>query len=167
MNKILTPSQSRSLGFQATKPQLYFYSARRPLALPALCFPGIPASCVTKINQCINQFKVYIWRWRRQKGNEHEQKYLRPPQSSSLGFQATKPQLYFYSARRPLALPALFSRYPGIPASCVRDDKINQCKVDDDGLTQRKMNKMLTLSIPQTTNPSRCPGIPLWDGWQK
>jgi hypothetical protein len=42
--------------------QLYFYSARRPLPFRR-CFPGIPASCVTKINQCINQFKVYIWRW--------------------------------------------------------------------------------------------------------
>jgi hypothetical protein len=45
-----------------------------------------------------------------------------------------------------------------------RDDKINQCKVDDDGLTQRKMNKILTLSIPQTTNPSRCPRYPAV-GW--
>ena len=90
-------------------------------------------------------------------------KILTPPQSSSLGFQATEPQLYFYSARRPLALPALFSRYPGIPASCVRDDKINQCKVDDDGLTQRKMNKIFTLSIPQTTNHKPLQ-VSLWDG---
>jgi hypothetical protein len=53
-NKILTLSQSSFILVQ-----LYFYSARRPLPFRRY-FPGIPATCMTKINQFINQFKVYI-----------------------------------------------------------------------------------------------------------
>jgi hypothetical protein len=79
-----------------------------------------------------------------------------------LGFQATKPQLYFYSAPPTLSPSGALFQVSRLPV--FRDDKINQCKVDDDGLTQRKMNKILTLSIPQTTNPSRCPRYPAV-GW--
>jgi hypothetical protein len=55
LKKILTPSQSPA----HPCPAVFFIAPADPYPSGAI-FPGIPVSCMTKINQCINQFKVYI-----------------------------------------------------------------------------------------------------------